>query len=72
VGEVLTRFHPDWSYYLVEGVHFGARVVDTRQERRVCAERFKGLIKIVHLGSYSGTTVTFLRHNPIRIDDPPN
>jgi hypothetical protein len=32
VGEVLMRFHPNWSYYLVEGVHFGARVIDTRHE----------------------------------------
>ncbi|KAF8163901.1 hypothetical protein K438DRAFT_2025406 [Mycena galopus ATCC 62051] len=72
VGQILTEFHPDWSYYLVEGVHFGARVINYRHERRVFAERFKGLVKTVRLGKHSSTTVTFLRHNPIRVDDPPN
>ncbi|KAF8204263.1 hypothetical protein K438DRAFT_1757510 [Mycena galopus ATCC 62051] len=45
VGEILTEFRPNWAYYLVEGVHFGARVLDFRHERRVCAECFKGLMK---------------------------
>ncbi|KAF8190030.1 hypothetical protein K438DRAFT_1832515 [Mycena galopus ATCC 62051] len=72
VGDVLTEFRPDWSYYLVEGVHFGARVLDFRHERRVCAERFKGVRKTSHVGKRTVTTVTFLRHNPIRVDDPPN
>jgi hypothetical protein len=72
VGEVLTKFRPDWSYYLVEGIHFGARIVDSRHERRVCAEWFKGFVKTVRLGGYVSTTITFLRHNPIRVDDLPN
>ncbi|KAF8131246.1 hypothetical protein K438DRAFT_1999053 [Mycena galopus ATCC 62051] len=72
VGEVLTNFQPDWSYNLVEGVHFGAQPMDTRHERRVCAERFKGLVRTTRMGNRTVTTVTFFRQNPIRINDPPN
>ncbi|KAF8180348.1 hypothetical protein K438DRAFT_1976879 [Mycena galopus ATCC 62051] len=72
VGDVLTEFRPEWSYYLVEGVHFGAWPIDTRHERRVCAERFKGLVKTSRLGKKIMMTVTFFRQSPIRVDNPPN
>ncbi|KAF8125539.1 hypothetical protein K438DRAFT_1891877, partial [Mycena galopus ATCC 62051] len=48
VGDVLTEF-----------LHFGARVLDFRHERR-------GVRKTSHVGKRTVTTVTFLRHNPIR------
>ncbi|KAJ7441227.1 hypothetical protein FB451DRAFT_1414704 [Mycena latifolia] len=66
VGRVLTEFRPEDDYGIVDFFGYGVRPLDSTWERRVCAERFKGLR---HRG-ISGKMITFHRQNPIGIDEP--
>ncbi|KAF8180503.1 hypothetical protein K438DRAFT_1976695 [Mycena galopus ATCC 62051] len=73
VGHLLREFADYWEYKIVDFSHYGARPVDSRVERRVCAERFKGIVTASReRDGTSLTTCTFFRQNPIRVDEPPS
>ncbi|KAF8152125.1 hypothetical protein K438DRAFT_1987934 [Mycena galopus ATCC 62051] len=71
VGERLSEFRHNWAYRVVDGIHFGARILETRHERRVCAERFHAIKKCTRVGKETFITITFIRQNPFRVDEPP-
>ncbi|KAF8139340.1 hypothetical protein K438DRAFT_1996076 [Mycena galopus ATCC 62051] len=45
VGRTLNRFMPQWSYYIVDFHHYGARIITDAYTRRAYSERFRGMIK---------------------------
>ncbi|KAJ7435555.1 hypothetical protein FB451DRAFT_1062444 [Mycena latifolia] len=66
VGRILTEFRPEDDYGLVDFYGYGVRPLDSAQERRVYAERFRGLRR----RGVTGKMITFHRQNPIGVDEP--
>ncbi|KAF8188303.1 hypothetical protein K438DRAFT_2147786 [Mycena galopus ATCC 62051] len=69
----LTSFAQHWDYQIINFSHYGARPLDSCEERRVCAERFKGTVVVTRERDGTlHTTCTLFRQNPIHLDEPPN
>ncbi|KAF8124404.1 hypothetical protein K438DRAFT_2034276 [Mycena galopus ATCC 62051] len=67
MGFVVTGFQPHWDCKMIDYVYYGAQPIDSRSERRACAERFRGrLITAKFEDGSSQTTCTFFRQNPIQ------
>ncbi|KAJ6447982.1 hypothetical protein C8R45DRAFT_850570 [Mycena sanguinolenta] len=65
-GFILSDFKPSYQYYIVDFLDWGARPLSNWTEIRVCAERFKGVKKVLA----RSTTVTFFRQSPKIADEP--
>ncbi|KAF8210928.1 hypothetical protein K438DRAFT_1959138 [Mycena galopus ATCC 62051] len=51
-----TQFRPNWAYHVVDGIHF---------------ERFHAIKKCTRMGKETFITITFIRQNLFRINEPP-
>ncbi|KAJ6546394.1 hypothetical protein DFH09DRAFT_1087717 [Mycena vulgaris] len=65
-GDIVTEFKPHWEYHIIDFRLWGAHSVDNWHAIRAYSERFKASVS----DSLTGTTCTFFRQNPLRVDEP--
>ncbi|KAJ6447961.1 hypothetical protein C8R45DRAFT_1115600 [Mycena sanguinolenta] len=66
-GSVYMEFRPEYEYYIIDFLGFGARLIVNWNEIRAYAERFKCLQKLRERGKI---VVVFFRQSPLGIDEP--